>query len=586
DYMPKLSNHVDNLADLYMSGQIVAHDTDSVYVPAETALAVDKTADRTEAEPGDLVTYTVAWSNTGGSTSAHNVWIADNYDQILAEVVSTDGGTDNGDVIYWYLGDVAPDETGSFTYQVKVKDVMPSTHNNVHNTAAIYEGDGLADWAEWDVYVEAYAEMTYMKTADKTVAASGDEVEYTVSYRNDGQAPARGVFIVDDFADVDAGLYSIVGVDGGGVVSGDEITWDVGDVAPDGVTHELHVTIETTKPMPALENDIYNIAYFYEDYPYLPQDQVADLIPEFEKRLVDTHDWNVDVPEMDLSIAKASDVPMATALDVITYTVTYKNESSVPAKDFTVTDDYDETLVDVVDAAGAVDNGDTLVWTVGTELAVGASGSFTYKTQVKGPEVIPADVITPLVNTATILHPDDWDETNNIAEATVLVSNPTAPFTPPDLTIEKSADKTEAAPGDTVTYILTFKNVGEGPSQGFEIVDDYDERYATVVDAGGGTVAGGQITWEKDYLAAGASGKVTYIVEIDENMPDGKTNVDNVVVIKDSTDRNPDNDRDTWRVVVGEPFLPFTGGDATWLLGMALFAAAAGAALRKRGARG
>lgn len=829
-YMPELSNYIDNFAGLFMGDQLVAQDTERVSVPADTALDIDKSADKTMADPGDTITYTVTWSNTGGTTSAHNVWVADDYDQSLVDVVSTDDGTDDGNVISWYLGDVGPDETGSFTYQVTVKDVMPAVSNDVHNVAILFQGEAPVDWADWhvsvdaapalhvaksadtahaatgdvvtysidysntgsteakdvrivddfsdadaglfaitdagggtpsgddsiewligdlaagasgtlvftarvadvmpdltndiyneasiyeyyenyvesddwtvdvdaapvlsidkeadtsfanagdfvtytvswfndgdtaaegvtledvydttyvesvvdadggdasvdgvitwnlgtvdandggaktytvklrdtmpetfnyvhnvatlhymqesheaywDVFVAAYADMTYMKTADKTVAASGDEVEYTISYRNAGQGPAYGVFIVDDFADEDAGLYSILGADGGGVISGDTITWDVGDVAPDGVTHELHVTIKTTTPMPALENDIYNVADFYEDYPFLFDVALEfDGTPGIEKELVDTHDWTVEIPEMDLSIAKVAGTPTATASDEVTYTITYKNESSVPAKDFTVTDDYDQTLVDVVDAAGGVDNGDTLVWTIATELAPHATGTIVYKVQVKDPEVIPADVITPLENVATISHPDDWDETNNTADATVLVDNPTTPFTPPDLTIDKSADKTKAEPGDTVTYTLVYKNVGEGESQGFTIVDDFDERYVTVTDAGGGdTSVPGTIRWAKGILYAGESGKVTYTVKIDETMPDGATNVDNVVVIEDPTDKNPNNNGDDWRVVVGEKFLPFTGGDVSWILLVALLAGASGIALRRR----
>ncbi|MDP2183608.1 MAG: hypothetical protein Q8K99_13710 [Actinomycetota bacterium] len=580
--VPSTYNVVHNDATLLHDGDEYPDDWD-VDVDAAPILSILKEADKSNADPGDQVTYTVSWFNDG-NTAAENVTLDDVYDTTYVQSVVDAGGGDTSvpGTITWDIGTVAAQSGDSVTYTVKLRDTMPDNFNVVHNVATLHHmQESIQDY--WDVYVAAYAEMTYMKTGDKTVAASGDEVEYTISYRNDGQGPALGVLIVDDFADADAALYSILDVDGGGLVSGDEITWDVGDVAPDGVTHELHVTIQTTKPMPSLENDIYNIAYFYEDFPYLELDLVDDLVPEFEKELVDTHDWNVDVPEMDLSIAKASDVPTATALGFITYTVTYKNESSVPAKDFTVTDDYDETLVDVVDAAGAVDNGDTLVWTVGTELAAGATGSITYVAQVKDPELIPADVITPLDNDVVISHPDDWDENNNTAEATVLLSNPTTPFTPPDLTIEKSADKTKAKPGDKVTYTLTFKNVGDGPSQGFKIVDDYDERYATVVDAGGGTVAGGKITWNKSYLAAGESGKVTYVVKIDETMPDGKTNVDNVVVIKDPNDRNPDNDRDTWRVVVGEPFLPFTGGSVLMLLMFAMAAIVTGFVLRRAG---
>ncbi|MBA4370182.1 MAG: hypothetical protein C0418_01205, partial [Coriobacteriaceae bacterium] len=163
------------------------------------------------------------------------------------------------------------------------------------------------------------------------------------------------------------------------------------------------------------------------------------------------------------------------------------------------------------------------------------------------------------------------------------------PFTPPDLTIVKSADATEAAPGQTVVYTLTYSNVGKGAATDFTIVDDFDERYVTITDAGGGTVAGGKITWQiAGPLYAGESGSISYTVRISDTMPSGTTNIDNVVVITHPDDPNPDNNRDDWRVVVAflpftEPFLPFTGGEMWVLLYVGVALAAAGVLFRRLG---
>jgi hypothetical protein len=73
-------------------------------------------------------------------------------------------------------------------------------------------------------------------------------------------------------------------------------------------------------------------------------------------------------------------------------------------------------------------------------------------------------------------------------------------------------------------------------------------------------------------------------VRIIDDMPDGATNVDNVVVIAHPDDTDPTNNTDDERVVV-TGFLPFTGGEYLLLIGFALMAAAAGTALRVRAAR-
>ena len=69
-------------------------------------------------------------------------------------------------------------------------------------------------------------------------------------------------------------------------------------------------------------------------------------------------------------------------------------------------------------------------------------------------------------------------------------------------------------------------------------------------------------------------------------MPNGTTNVDNVVVIRHPDDSDPSNNTDDARTVVRvsdeEPFLPFTGGEYLLLIGLAALAASAGALLRLR----
>ncbi len=171
---------------------------------------------------------------------------------------------------------------------------------------------------------------------------------------------------------------------------------------------------------------------------------------------------------------------------------------------------------------------------------------------------------------------------------------PFMPFTL-DMGLQKTVDKPQAKPGDTLTYTLTYTMVegAQGPDDTWTIVDDFDESHLTVVDAAGGTVADGKITWTfNGPLATGESGTITYKMKVIDDMPSGTTNVDNAAVVSTDGDTNPDNNRDTARVVVspepympytekGEPFLPFTGGDAIRLLIVAGIFLAAGFALRR-----
>lgn len=175
-----------------------------------------------------------------------------------------------------------------------------------------------------------------------------------------------------------------------------------------------------------------------------------------------------------------------------------------------------------------------------------------------------------------------------------------APLTEIDAGIVKVVDPTSADPGDVLTYTLTYTMVkgSVAATETFTVTDDYDERYLTPIDASGGAVADGMIVWTiNGPLAEGASGSITYTMRVASDMPDGTTNIDNTARIRVPGDDNPANDVDTARVVVdnpfapftptrpvaerGEEFLPFTGTEALTLLLLALSAIMLGATLRR-----
>ncbi len=179
-------------------------------------------------------------------------------------------------------------------------------------------------------------------------------------------------------------------------------------------------------------------------------------------------------------------------------------------------------------------------------------------------------------------------------DATVMIGNAEdpLPYTPPDLAIAKSASVTTAAPGDVVTYTLTYRNVGEGSATNFVITDDYDERYVDVVDPAGGVVADGMITWN---LAGPLSAEddpqvITYTVKVRSDVPDGSTQVGNVVTISDPADENLSNNTGSDTITVENPFLPFTpepeeylpftGGEGIALIAVAALFGIAGIGLR------
>ncbi|TLM97702.1 MAG: DUF11 domain-containing protein, partial [Actinobacteria bacterium] len=176
-------------------------------------------------------------------------------------------------------------------------------------------------------------------------------------------------------------------------------------------------------------------------------------------------DASVDVINPAIDVTKAASPSAIIAGDTVTYTYVVTNIGDVPLVNVVLTDDK-------LGQVGTVAN-----------LPVGASQTFTSS----------AVLSVPTTNTVTAVGSDQYGhQVSDSANAFVEVA---LPFTPPDVAIDKSADKTTVAAGDTVKYTLTYWNLGPGGAQDVKIVDDFDQRYMTVIDAGGGTVADGTITW-------------------------------------------------------------------------------------------
>ncbi len=266
-----------------------------------------------------------------------------------------------------------------------------------------------------------------------------------------------------------------------------------------------------------------------------------------------TDDASVDVVAPAISVEKSASPTELVGSGDVTYTYTVTNTGDVDLFNVTLTDDK--------------------LGVVGTLESLPVEGSSTFTSTATISESTTNTVVA--VGTDAVGH-----EVSDSAQAFVDVA---LPFTPPDVTIDKSADKTQADPGDTVTYTLTYRNLGPGVAQDMTIVDDFDERYVTVTDAAGGTVAGGKITWTVPGPLSPADGPqtITYKVRIDSDLPASVTQIRNVVVITEPTDSDTTNNSDSWTVDVNQPFLPFTGGEWTLLALAALLASAGGLLLRR-----
>ena len=120
------------------------------------------------------------------------------------------------------------DGSGQATFTIKVAANVASG-TRLNNTAGITADQALPDSDDAAVEVANVPILLLAKSADRTAAAVGDTVTFTVSYRNSGNGLLTGVTVADTLP---AGLEATAASDGGTIsTDGTTVTWALADIA-------------------------------------------------------------------------------------------------------------------------------------------------------------------------------------------------------------------------------------------------------------------------------------------------------------------------------------------------------------------
>ena len=297
----------------------------------------DKTANVTDANFGDNVTYTVTVTNDG-DVDASQVVIVDQLGNGLKYVSSSDGGVwdEKTNTVTWIV-DLAADKTKTLNVVATVVG-----YGNVTNSLAV--GNKTS---KINVNVP---EITPNKTVDNKNPNFGDNVTYTIVVSNDGAADAKNVVVKDILAPG----FKFIEANYGGVY--DEltrtVTWIVDVNAKDHVDLTIKVTVE--------------------DYGVLTNNVTVGN---------KTSSVNITVPEIIPN--KTADIENPNFGDEVTYTVNITNVGKSDAVNVAVRDVLGEGL-ELISADGGVYDPitRTITWTV--NLNSGETKSFKVVAKVIG----------------------------------------------------------------------------------------------------------------------------------------------------------------------------------------------------------
>ncbi|CCH30118.1 DUF11 domain-containing protein [Actinosynnema sp. NPDC047251] len=493
-------------------------------------IVVAKTADQTDARPGDKVTYTVTVRNTG-TGPASGVSVVDDLTGVL------DDATYNNDAVavgpstqpvydgtaqnLTWTGDIDAGATVTITYSVTV-GTPPGGDKTLRNTVTSPDGNCSAGCS-----TEVPIALLRLKKASAPADPKpGSTITYTVTATNDGTAPWTGATFTDDLTGVlDDAAYNNDATASSGAVgydaAGRKLTW-TGDV-PAGSTVTVTYSVTVGSP-PAGDKRLTNAV-------------VGPDGTNCSRGSTDP-DCRTDEPITGLVIRKTAAPATVKPGDTVTFTITAENVGGAAVTGATLTDDLTGVLDDADYQADAVarvggTNAPTqptfdagtrkLTWT--GDVGVGQTVTITYTATVKAP---PTGDFS-LVNTVT--GPDGSTCPPGSTDPACGSVTPVGA-----VTVRKTADKATATPGERVTYTVTVVNTGQADYPGATFADDltgvlddatWDDQITA--DIGTATFDAGakRLTWTGD-VAKGATATITYSVTVG-NPPAGDKRLRNVV---------------------------------------------------------
>jgi uncharacterized repeat protein (TIGR01451 family) len=486
DYADANGNYYDQLEDY------------AIVTVTAPVLNITKQANVSNADPGDLIEYTIIFENTG-TGNATNIWINDTIPSFATmQSTSPAHNSSSGDTYTWFFVLLESGDNITITIVVKV-DLRTPDEEVLHNTVTMDYSDDNGNPLDPE---SAFADVTVtapvlhiMKTANNSFANPDDTILYTIKYWNSGTGMATLVEIVDT---IPAFTTFVGSAPNYTTFIGREYTWYIGDVGPDGYGFiNITVKVNVSTPDTTLLHNVATLDY-------------ADANGNYYDQLSDYADVTVTAPV--LHIIKTVDESKANPGDTLVYKIEYWNSGTGWA-----------TLVEIVDTIpgdtthvssspahnGSV--GDAYTWIIGN-VAPGANGTIWITVTV---DVGTSDT-TLLHNVATLDYADAngnyYPQLDDYADTDV---------TAPVLHIIKTVDESKANPGDTLVYKIEYWNSGTGWATLVEIVDTIpgDTTHVSSSPAHNSSV-GDAYTWIIGNLAPGANGTIWITVTVDAGTPD------------------------------------------------------------------
>ena len=458
-----------------------------VYQTNETTISIDGE----QVEAGQELFYRISYQNTNEKTSTVVITDAIPAHTAYVEDSASDGGVYANGKITWTITDVEAGESGDVTFKVKVDE--DAGGEVIENTANVKTGNNESKTNTTENPVpekDVFADATSTTSIDGEQVAEGQELNYRISYEN--RNDTAGTVVITDVIPEHTTYVTGSATNGGKYdAATGTITWTIQNVkAGDKGTVSFTVTVDKD----AGGEKITNQATVKTGKNEAKTNVTTNPVPKKDVYTPGKETVSIDGEQVEAG---------QELLYKVFYQNTYDEAVTVEVKD--AIPEHTEYVIDSVSKPGTYDaKNRTLSWTI-TDVAAGTSGYVSFK--VKVDEDAGGEVIK---NTASV------KTGNNEAETNTTTNPVPKKDVVEDATSTTSIDGEQVTTGQVLTYRIEYQNTNEETST--VEIEDMIPKYTTYVDGSAsddGIYADGVITWKIENVKAGASGYVTFRVEVD-----------------------------------------------------------------------
>ncbi|MBU1752696.1 DUF11 domain-containing protein [bacterium] len=504
-------------------------------------LVIDKKGP-TQVISGGTITYTISYDNHGNA-DAGSATIRDTLPQGFEYAACTLGSPTTiaagsvSTVMEWVVGTITPWSYNRFNLTVKV-NAPGGEYTNKAEIISLVDSNSANNLSTVTTKVSTPIYDLFVRKWGPGEATPGQQITYGINYGNQGNIKADHGTITDILPlGVQYGSSSPAGSVTGEGVEGDPfvVTWSGSD---NWGYIKLTVEVGSNTPSATLTNVVRIEG----------TSSIGGSDPVWNNQATVT--TIVKTPIVDLRIRKSGQ-KQAKPGQKISYTISYANQGNTPAT-ATITDVLPDGVSYVSDTSEVahtiVDN--KIIWEVGTvipgnSIASGVIQGFGL-TVLVGTNT-QGGTLTNVVSISTSM---DNNPANNHDTAVTYIVQPVV-----DLSITKSAPG-EVAPGQMMTYHITYRNKGNTEAGSVTITDEFPSgvTYWSDTSGFGATTDGNKITWCLGTVFPSLWAKSFKVkVEVD-NLPAG-TMLDNRIKIEDAEaiDNNSNDNQATATTRVAVP---------------------------------